>query len=125
MYYEISKKLYFEAAHYLPNVPDGHKCKNMHGHSYCVEIFCVGICLTEQGFLVDFADISKYAKPIVELLDHSVINEIGINTNNELLKNPTAENIAKYFYDMLINDISYISKVTIQETPNSFASYVN
>lgn len=75
MKYTVSKRFSFEAAHSLPHLPVGHKCRNLHGHSYVVEIFCTGP-LDARGFVVDYADISAAMKPIIDSLDHQNLNEI-------------------------------------------------
>lgn len=82
----IFKEFRFEAAHWLPNVEDGHQCKRMHGHSYKVVIAVAGPVNPTTGFVVDFANISKVVKPIINELDHSTLNS--------LIPNPTAELVA-------------------------------
>jgi len=87
----IGKSYRFESAHFLPLVPDGHKCKNMHGHNYRVDIVIEGY-LDTQGFVTDFADLDKKVAPLIAQLDHKLLNEV------EGLQNPTAEHIAMWFF---------------------------
>ena len=75
MKFTVSKRFSFEAAHSLPHLPEGHKCRNVHGHSYVVEVYCTGP-LDARGFVVDYAEISAAMKPIVEQLDHRNINVV-------------------------------------------------
>lgn len=86
----ISRRYHFEAAHRLPNVPDGHKCKNMHGHNYQVVVTVNGkgphAGLRDDGMVMDFAALDTVVEPLLRLLDHSVLNDT--------IPNPTAEMIA-------------------------------
>mgnify|MGYP000955641856 CR=1 FL=1 len=54
---EIYKKFSFDSAHYLPNLPEDHKCKRMHGHTFNVEIHITGNVNQEIGWIMDFAEI--------------------------------------------------------------------
>src|SRR5262245_48253267 len=87
---KIGRTYRFESAHYLPLVPKGHKCKNLHGHNYRVEIVICGT-LDERGFVKDFAEIDAEIVPLIKKLDHRLLNEV------EGLENPTAELIAAWF----------------------------
>ncbi|HSD90919.1 MAG TPA: 6-carboxytetrahydropterin synthase QueD, partial [Kofleriaceae bacterium] len=78
----------FEAAHFLPKVPPGHKCARMHGHSYQIDVIIEGEIGQETGWVMDFADIDEHVTPLVRRLDHHVLNEI------EDLANPTSELLA-------------------------------
>ena len=82
----IFKKFQFESAHFLPNVPKGHKCGNIHGHSYKLEVFIEGVVDVAQGWVVDFSEISKIVKDrVVRVLDHKTINDYVPNPTCELL----------------------------------------
>jgi 6-pyruvoyltetrahydropterin/6-carboxytetrahydropterin synthase len=87
----ITKRYTFEAAHFLPNVPEGHKCKRMHGHNYEVEITILGPVDERSGWIIDFFQLDQVALPLIANLDHRCLNEIVG------LENPTAERIAHYF----------------------------
>jgi 6-pyruvoyltetrahydropterin/6-carboxytetrahydropterin synthase len=86
----IGRTYRFESAHRLPNVPDGHKCKNLHGHNYRVEIVVSGK-LDDRGFVVDFAEIDADIAPLIKKVDHRLLNDV------DGLENPTAEIIAAWF----------------------------
>lgn len=107
---EIWKKFTFEAAHLLPNVPDGHKCKRLHGHSYYVHIHVTGEPDPKVGWILDFAEIANAFQPLWEQLDHNYLNEI------EGLENPTSEVIARWIWDRLKPDLPLLSKVVVGET---------
>jgi len=110
----IAKKFSFEAAHWLPNVPDGHKCKNLHGHSYTAELKIQGE-VDENGFIVDFSEVSRVAKPLFKKLDHSLLNDH--------LPNPTSELLARYIFDQLKPLLLGLFAVSVSETPNTKAEY--
>ena len=106
----IGRTYRFESAHYLPLVPDGHKCKNMHGHNYRVDIVLRGE-LDSRGFVKDFAEIDAEILPLIKKIDHRVLNDI------EGLENPTAEIIAAWFFER----IPGCEKVRVYETDNCWA----
>ena len=114
---EIFKKFTFEAAHFLPNVPDDHKCKRLHGHSYNVTLFVSGEPSPESGWIMDFADLKKAFKPIYNQLDHRFLNDISG------LDNPTSENIARWIWKQLKPDLPQLSRVEISETCTSGCIY--
>ena len=86
----IGRSYRFESAHHLPHLPDGHKCKNLHGHNYRLEIVVRG-SLDARGFVRDFAEIDAEVTPLIRQVDHKLLNDI------EGLENPTAEIIAAWF----------------------------
>lgn len=107
---EIYKEFSFEAAHRLPNVPEGHKCGRLHGHSFRVALHVSGPVEPRSGWLMDFADVKAAFKPLHERLDHNYLNEI------EGLENPTSENIARWVWDHLKPTLPQLSQVVVQET---------
>lgn len=106
----------FEAAHFLPKVPAGHKCANMHGHSYAIEVAIEGEVDAERGWLMDFADIDVYAAPLVKQLDHRVLNEI------DGLSNPTSEHLAAWWWQRLAK-LPGLVEIAVSETVNSRCIY--
>jgi 6-pyruvoyltetrahydropterin/6-carboxytetrahydropterin synthase len=90
----IGRTFRFESAHFLPRVPEGHRCRNLHGHNYRVEIVVAGV-LDARGFVLDFAEIDTAMAPLLKLVDHRLLNEV------EGLENPTAEIIARWFLDRI------------------------
>lgn len=91
----ISKTFDFDAAHFLPKVADDHKCRRMHGHTYRVEIQCVGE-LDERGMVVDYAEIAAAWQPLHDLLDHRTLNEVPG------LENPTTEVLVGWLLERLM-----------------------
>jgi 6-pyruvoyltetrahydropterin/6-carboxytetrahydropterin synthase len=114
---EIFKEFTFEAAHRLPNVPEGHKCARLHGHSYRVEVRVGGEVGEESGWVVDFADLSAAFKPLHSQLDHYYLNEVPG------LENPTSEVLAKWIWDRLESSLSGLVEVLVRETCTSGCSY--
>lgn len=111
----VSKEFRFESAHSLPHLPEGHKCRNVHGHSYKVVIVCSGCLNIANAWVIDYADISAAVKPLVDLLDHQDLNRI--------LDGPTtAENLAYWFWCGLHLDLP-MESVQIWETPTTCCTY--
>jgi 6-pyruvoyltetrahydropterin/6-carboxytetrahydropterin synthase len=90
----IGRTYTFESAHRLPHLPDGHKCRNLHGHTYRVSIVVRGR-LDSRGFVKDFAEIDAELHPLLAQVDHRLLNDV------EGLENPTAEMIAAWFFDRI------------------------
>ncbi|RUM80869.1 MAG: 6-carboxytetrahydropterin synthase QueD [Candidatus Thioglobus sp.] len=111
----------FASAHSLRNYPGN--CSRLHGHNWQVEVSVESEVLDEIGVAIDFREIKKQTKEVVNRLDHQYLNEIP--PFDEL--NPTAENIAKYFYEevgQLINNKDvHVSEVIIWETPRASVAY--
>jgi 6-pyruvoyltetrahydropterin/6-carboxytetrahydropterin synthase len=117
----IGKQFEFEAAHRLPNVPPGHKCANLHGHSYRVQVEISGPVDSFTGFVVDFSALSLAWKQLIHAeLDHKYLNDVPG------LENPTAEHLAAWIFARLsvyfdgLPGIA-ISSITVWETSTSFA----
>ena len=119
----ITKKFRFDSAHYLPGMPEGHKCRRLHGHSFKMEVNVLGEIDAETGYLIDFGEIKQIVKPYVDMLDHWCINEVGERDNIELLKNPTSENIAKWYYETLKPKIKGLHSILIHETCTTKCEY--
>jgi 6-pyruvoyltetrahydropterin/6-carboxytetrahydropterin synthase len=106
----IYKDFTFEAAHKLPNVPKGHKCGRLHGHSYKIRIHLSGDVDDVAGWFIDFSEVKELFKPIYNQLDHNYLNDISG------LENPTAENIAKWVYDKLKPNLCFLRAIELMET---------
>jgi len=114
---EIFKEFRLEAAHRLPNVPEGHKCARLHGHSFRVAVWVRGPVDPHAGWVMDFADVKAAFAPIHEALDHRYLNEV------EGLENPTSENLARWIYRRLRANLNGLSKVVVHETCTSGCAY--
>ncbi len=112
----LCKELRFEAAHLLPRVPEGHKCRRLHGHSYRVEIEVEGEVDPETGWLLDYAEIGQAFSPLHAALDHRYLNEV------EGLENPTSENLARWIWERLARVLP-LAAVRVAETCTSSCTY--
>ena len=114
---DLFKSFTFEAAHRLPNVPEGHKCARLHGHSFNVEIHVSGPVGDDTGWVMDFSDLKTAFKPLYEQLDHHYLNEIPG------LENPTSERLAEWIWHHLKPELPLLSEVVIRETCTSGCRY--
>jgi len=114
---ELRKSFQFEAAHLLPHLPETHKCRRLHGHSFKVEIVLAGECDAKLGWLMDYAEIKAVFSPIWEKLDHHYLNEI------RGLENPTSENIAAWIWQQLKPSLPLLVEVVVAETCTAQAVY--
>lgn len=114
---EIYKTFSVEAAHWLPNVPEGHKCRRLHGHSFHIDIHVTGAVDERVGWLMDFADIKHAVAPILDRLDHYCLNDVPG------LANPTSENLARWIWRHLKPSLPLLSKVVVRETCTSGCVY--
>jgi 6-pyruvoyltetrahydropterin/6-carboxytetrahydropterin synthase len=122
--YEVTVERSFAAGHYLRNYKG--KCENPHGHNYKVQVTLRGAELDKAGLLLDFKDVKDVMKNVIERLDHQMLNDI--EPFRQL--NPSAENIAKYFYDEAngrLNSLTSgrvsVKDVTVWETDATMARY--
>lgn len=115
---KIIKTFQFEAAHFLPHVPDDHKCRRIHGHSFGVELVIEGSVDDKLGWVMDFTDVSAAFKPLYNQLDHHFLNEDVVG-----LENPTSENIAIWIWDQLKPSLPMLSCVKVAETCTSACQY--
>ncbi|MCC2280265.1 6-carboxytetrahydropterin synthase QueD [Streptomyces sp. ET3-23] len=114
---EIFREFTFEAAHRLPNVPEGHKCARLHGHSYKVIVHVEAPVDPESGWVMDFGDLKKAFKALEAQLDHYYLNDI------EGLENPTSEVLARWIWDRLKRALPDLSALTVRETCTSGCTY--
>ena len=114
---DIFKTFTIEAAHRLPNVPDGHKCARLHGHSFRVELQVSGEPGEHSGWVMDFAEIKAAFRPLYEQLDHHYLNEVAG------LDNPTSERLAIWIWDRLKPGLPQLSQVAVHETCTSGCRY--
>ncbi len=114
---EMFREFTFEAAHRLPNVPAGHKCARLHGHSYRIAVHVNGALDPAAGWIMDFADLSAVVEPVLARLDHHFLNEV------EGLENPTSERLAVWFWDHLAEALPGLCQVVVRETSASGCVY--
>ena len=111
----------FASAHSLRDYPGD--CARLHGHNWQVEVSVCSQVLDDSGIAIDFREIKKQTKLVVKRLDHQYLNEIKPFD----VLNPTAENIAKYFFNeialLITNKDVKVKEVMIWETPRSAVTY--
>jgi 6-pyruvoyltetrahydropterin/6-carboxytetrahydropterin synthase len=113
----LIKSFGFEAAHWLPTFPEGHKCRRMHGHSFRIDVAVEGEIDPESGYLVDYGEIAAVVEPLCKQLDHRCLNDI------EGLENPTSEVLAKWLWDRLEASLPMLAEVIVQETCTARCEY--
>jgi len=113
----LTKEFRFEAAHTLPSLPADHKCRQMHGHSFKVEISIEGVVDETIGWVYDHKRISDAMRPLLEQMDHSYLNDI------EGLESPTIERMAAWFWKKLAPDLPGLAEIVIFETPTARCSF--
>ena len=114
---DIFKVFTLEAAHRLPNVPEGHKCARLHGHSFRIELHVSGPLDGRMGWVMDFADLKAAFQPLYEQLDHHYLNDIPG------LENPTSERLAEWIWARVKPDLPLLSAVVVHETCTSGCRY--
>ncbi|HLJ48267.1 MAG TPA: 6-carboxytetrahydropterin synthase QueD [Bryobacteraceae bacterium] len=120
--FEVSVQQTFAAGHSLRDYHG--KCENVHGHNYRIEVKVQGEQLAPNGLLVDFVELKRSMRAVIEYLDHQFINDLEPFTKI----NPSAENIAKFFHDRMSADLQSdvpvrIAEVKVWETDTSSAVY--
>ncbi len=113
----IFKQFTFDSAHFLPNVPDGHKCKQMHGHTYKLTVYLKGEPDPSLGWVLDFGIVKKVISPIIDRLDHHTLNDIPG------LENPTSELLAKWLWNEIKPELAGLYRIELHETPSSGVIY--
>lgn len=117
MPYELTRSFEFSAAHALPESGAEHKCRGMHGHNYTLEVAVRGEPDPRTGWVIDFGEIKRAVVPILDALDHHVLNDIPG------LENATAEILARWIYERLRSRLPGLTRVTVAETPGARCTY--
>ena len=115
--WEVFTEIRFEAAHWLPGVPKGHKCRRLHGHSFRVRIAVRGTPDAQAGWVEDFGVIKERVEPIRKQLDHYCLNEI------EGLENPTSEILAAWLWQRIRTVLPSLREIEVFETCTSGCRY--
>lgn len=121
--FTIRKRFKFDAAHRLAGLPDGHKCGNLHGHTYGVTVELQSETLDGRGFVRDYGELRELKDFIDANLDHKYLNEVAQTAGFEALAQPTAENIAHYLFDWCERRWPEVSAVIVSETQETEAEY--
>jgi len=114
--YRISKQFTFSASHVLDQLPDRHPCSRIHGHNYLVTIHLQSEKLSDYGFVKDYSDLKFVKEYLDNTLDHHHLNDV-------MPYHPTAENIARYLFEIFSGKLPELYAVEVSETPNTKAVY--
>jgi 6-pyruvoyltetrahydropterin/6-carboxytetrahydropterin synthase len=114
---ELVKEYRFEAAHRLPNVPPGHKCARLHGHSFRIELEIRGPVDPTTGWFIDYARIDEVFAPLLSRLDHYYLNDV------EGLENPTSEHLARWVWERVRPRVPELTAVVVHETCDARCIY--
>ena len=136
--YTLKTSASFDSAHFLSGYKG--KCSNLHGHRWQIEVYVASdeLQLTgeKRGMVIDFGDLKKEVRSLADSFDHALIYEAGslkpdtlaalISENFRLIElpfRPTAENLAKHFFESLNAADLPVKSVTVYETPENCAIY--
>lgn len=114
---EIQREFGFESAHSLPNVPEDHKCRRVHGHSFRVVVRVEGPVGADTGWVMDFADLADAVRPTIDALDHRYLNDL------DGLENPTSEHIAMWIWHRVVGALPGLTSIEVRETCTSACTY--
>ncbi|MCW5764962.1 MAG: 6-carboxytetrahydropterin synthase QueD [Phycisphaeraceae bacterium] len=114
---DVFREFRFEAAHWLPHVPEGHKCRRMHGHGYRVVVHVTGSPDPHTGWVIDFADIKRAVDPVIDSLDHRTLNDIPG------LENSTCENLTRWLWARIKPALPGLSRIVVWETAHAGCEY--
>jgi 6-pyruvoyltetrahydropterin/6-carboxytetrahydropterin synthase len=108
----VVKKFNFSAAHFLPNYIGA--CSRIHGHTWFVDVGIEGKIDLESGMVIDFTEIKRVINPLIEVLDHHILNDV--------MRLPTAENIGLWIYKNLGYEVGKnIKFIRVWESPEAYA----
>lgn len=114
---ELTREYRFEAAHRLPEVPPGHKCSRLHGHSFKIELTVTGPVDPKSGWFLDYGEVDELWAPLHDVLDHHYLNEVPG------LENPTSEVLAGWIWERVKKKLPALEAVTVFETCDARCVY--
>jgi 6-pyruvoyltetrahydropterin/6-carboxytetrahydropterin synthase len=115
--FELMVEDSFDAAHALRNYSG--PCENLHGHTWKVQVFLQGDQQDEIGILEDFKNIKQALAAVLKEFDHTLLNDL----KSFSAENPSSENISKTIFKLIKNKIALVKKVTVWESPSTYAAY--
>lgn len=117
MNFELKQQFQIEAARFLPFLDSTHPCSRMHGHSFVIILTLQGSLDPKIGWVRDYHEIQQTMSPLLQLIDHKVLNEVPG------LENPTSENLCLFIYNQMKSKIQELKSVTVKETPLTECTY--
>lgn len=122
--FELTVEVQFSAAHCIRGHPG--RCAQLHGHNYRVVVSVRSERVGQQGMVVDFAELKRVCREVVDPLDHTLLNESPVFAE----VNPTAEALAQYIYGGLAGKLAttpfdgvQLGRVTVYESERCYATY--
>lgn len=115
--FTITKEFTFSASHHLRDLPADHPCSRLHGHNYTVIFTLKSETLNDVGFVRDYRDMNSAKVWIDSQIDHRDLNTVFPKMN------PTAENLAKLFFEVFRMEFPEMVAVTVKETDKTRATY--
>jgi 6-pyruvoyltetrahydropterin/6-carboxytetrahydropterin synthase len=113
----LSQQFHFDASHQLDHLPADHPCHNLHGHGYVVTVEVAGEVDPKTGFLIDYREIHKIVRPLIDQLDHHHLNDVAG------LEITSTEYLARWLWERIKPKLAILSKITISETPLTKCEY--
>ena len=117
MKFQLKKRFTIESARFLPKLPKEHPCSRTHGHSFHITLTLEGTLDPQLGWLVDYHDIDLIIRPILQKIDHRLLNEVPG------LENPTTEILTAWIYTEVKRVLPELTQVTLKETEDTECSY--
>jgi 6-pyruvoyltetrahydropterin/6-carboxytetrahydropterin synthase len=114
---ELRQHFQVESARFLPRLPKTHPCSQMHGHSFRISLTLQGEVDPHIGWLMDYHEITKVMQPILQEIDHRVLNDVPG------LENPSSENLCYWLFQKIKNNLPLLTRVSVSETPQTECSY--
>ena len=114
--FELVHTIRFESARRLTKLPPTHRCSNLYGLAFHLDIHVMGP-LQPSGFVIDFADIEAAVAPLYDQLDHHYLNEI------DGLENPTSEVLVAWIWAHLAPKLPGLTTLTLRENDVSRVIY--
>jgi 6-pyruvoyltetrahydropterin/6-carboxytetrahydropterin synthase len=118
--YDLMIRAHFDAAHALHGYPG--ECRNLHGHTWDVEVVVRGSVLDEVGIVYDFKTLKNDLADVLEPLDHAYLNDVPPFD----AMNPTAENLARHIFEGLgarVGEGVTVTEVSVWESPIARITY--
>ena len=117
MNFELKQHFQIESARFLPHLSKDHPCSRLHGHSFKIILTLQGPLDAKIGWVMDYNDITRIMKPLLDQIDHRTLNEVPG------LDNPTSEHLARWIYDQALSSLPLLKQVAILETPMTECRY--
>ena len=101
----------------MDQLPEAHPCHKLHGHGYRVEVEVAGEVDPKTGFLIDYGELKKIVQPVIDQLDHQLLNDI------EGLQISTAEHLSRWIWDKVKQSLPILTRISVFETESTSCEY--